>query len=364
MKRWIAAAVSMTVLLGMPGAVAQTPAPQLDEAIDAPTRAHVINEYARRLTGMHVDPERAKQAADDLRRHLASGAYDDLTSARSMAARVSRDVAAVVLDRHTALEFVPYDLSDERLRPPPATPPNDNFGLRKYAALGENIGYLQLSRFAPLDRAAWEAAGRFMSQAGDNSALIIDVRDVRDVRDSDGSGDGQAMAALLSSYLLTDRRSYIFMDKQIHLHDQVDRSGKVSAEFWTTADVPGKRFGGRKPLYVLVSERTSGAAEAFAYDLQQYVKRAVVVGAPTAGDARVGWSQRVSRQLQTTLSLTRAVNVSTRSNWEGIGVQPDRMVKPRDALDTALAMAKIAIAPKDTQPRVAPAAEPPAQRTP
>jgi C-terminal processing protease CtpA/Prc len=98
--------------------------------------------------------------------------------------------------------------------------------------------------------------------------------------------------------VLEDKRSYIFKDKQMHLHDQLDRDGKIVAEFWTTADAPGKHFGGKKPLYLLVNERTRGAAEAFAYDLQQYVKRAVV-WARQRGDARVAAKQRVSRQLQT-----------------------------------------------------------------
>jgi hypothetical protein len=332
-KSWIAA----VVLLLMTSAGAQIPsAPTLDEALDAPTRAHVINEYARRLSESHVDPSRAKAAADDLRLRLARGDYDEQLTARSLAARVTRDVAAIVPDRHTYLEYVPYDLADERQRPQPAAQASDNFGLRRFEAMDDNIAYLKITRFAPLDRAAIEAVGRFMSQAADYPALIIDVRDA--------GGDGQAMAALLSSYLLVDRRSYIFRDQQLHLHDQIDRSGKVMAEYWTTADVAGKRFGGNKPLYVLVNDRTSAAAEGFAYDLQQYVKRAVVVGTPTQGDARVGAKQRISRQLQTSIAVTRASNLITRANWEGMGVQPDRMATSGQALDTALALAHQAIA--------------------
>jgi hypothetical protein len=331
-KSWIAAAV----LLLMTGAGAQTAAPPaLDEALDAPTRAHIVNEYARRLTELHVDPARAKAAADDLRQRLARGEYDDQLTARGLAARVMRDVAAISPDRHTYLEWVPYDLGNERQRPAPQVQSADNFGLRRFETLADNVGYLKITRFAPLDRAAIEAAGRFMSQVADCPALIIDVRDA--------GGDGQAMAALLSSYVLSDRRSYLIPDKQLHLHDQIDRNGKVVAEFWTTADVAGRRFGGRKPLYVLVNERTSDAAEAFAYDLQQYVKRAVVVGAPTLGDARVGAKQRISRQLQTSIAITRASNVITRANWEGMGVQPDRMTTSALAQETALAMARQAM---------------------
>lgn len=330
--RWIAAAV----LLMMSGAGAQTAQPPvLDEALDAPSRAHVINEFARRLTEEHVDGPRAKAAADDLRKRLARGEYDDQLTARSLAARVTRDVAAVAPDRHTYLEWVPYDLGDERQRPLPPAQSSDNYGLRRFETLADNIGYLKITRFGPLDRAAIEAAGRFMAQAADCPALIIDVRDA--------GGEGQAMAALLSSYVLVDRRSYVFRDKQLHLHDQIDRAGHISAEYWTSDDVAGRRFGGYKPLYVLVNDKTNGAAEGFAYDLQQYVKRALVVGTPTLGDARVGAKQRISRQLQTSIAVTRASNVVTRANWEGMGVQPDRMVASGAALDTALQLARSAI---------------------
>lgn len=307
----------------------------LDEALDAPARAHVVNEYARRLTAQHVDAARAKAAADDLRRRLARGEYDQQTTARALAARVSRDVAAIMGDKHTYLEYVPYDLGDERQKPQPPSLAASNYGLGQFETRGDNIGYLQINHFAPLDRGAGEAAARFMAQAADCAALIIDLRDA--------SGDGQAMAALLASYLLEDKRSFIFKDRQLHLHDQLDREGRIVAEFWTSADAPGKRYGGKKPLYLLVNERTSGAAEAFAFDLQQYAKRAVLVGVPTAGDARVGAKQRVSRHLQTSVAITRASNVATRTNWEGAGVQPDRVAAADEALATAQTLAQTAL---------------------
>jgi C-terminal processing protease CtpA/Prc len=239
-------------------------------------------------------------------------------------------VTAIIRDRHTYLEYIPYDQSDSKQRPPAPPQPSDNFGLRKYESMEGDIGYLQISRFAPFDRAAFEAAGRFMSRAADNAALIIDLRDA--------GGDGQEMAAMLTSYVLTDTRSYLIADKRIHLHDQVDRGGRAVTEYWTRDDVAGKRFGGKKPLYLLVNNRTSAAAEAFAYDLQQY-KRAIVIGAPTQGDAQVRATQPISRHLLASIAVTRAVNQISRSNWEGAGVQPDRTVAPTDALNEALKLA-------------------------
>jgi hypothetical protein len=71
------------------------------------------------------------------------------------------------------------------------------------------------------------------------------------------------------------------------------------------------------------------------------VKRAVVVGAPTRRCAR---RRRVSRHCNLRLR-SRASNVITRANWEGAGVQPDRMVPPT-RLETAQALAQAALKPK------------------
>ena len=333
--RWTAIALLFTMMNA--GAQKPAPIPMLDEALDAPGRAQVINEYARQLAELHVNPGKAKQAADDLRQRLARGEYDDQTSARTLAARVTADVAAIIPDRRTYLEYVPYDQTDVRQRPPVTPPPADNFGLAKFDTLAGNVGYLQITRLAAVDRASVEAAGRFMSQAADSSALIIDLRDA--------GGDGHQMAALLSSYLITDNRSYFFKDKQVHLHDQIDRSGSAVAEYWTSAEVAGKRFDSKKPIYVLVNERTSGAAEAFAYDLQQF-KRAAIIGAPTLGDAYTQTSAAVSRHLRAVIATTRSTNVVSRRNWEGAGVQPDRMAAPADALNEALRMIVAASKPK------------------
>jgi C-terminal processing protease CtpA/Prc len=329
-SRWIAAALLLTMM----NARAQAPNPALDETLDAPYRARIINDYAHQLTERHVDAVKGKQAADMLRTRLARGEYDDITSARVFAARLTPEVAEIVRDRQTYLEYIPYDQTDSRQRPAPAQQPSDNFGLRKYESMEGNIAYLQISRFAPFDRAAYEAAGRFMSQAADHAALIIDLRGA--------GGDGQDMAAMLASYVLSDTRSYFFRDKQLHLHNQVDRGGRVSAEYWTRAEVPGQRFGGKKPLYLLVNERTSAAAEGFAYDLQQY-KRAVVVGSPTLGDAQIRATAPISRHLLASVAVTRAVNKISGGNWQGVGVQPDRMVAPAEALNEALKLATAAV---------------------
>jgi C-terminal processing protease CtpA/Prc len=77
--------------------------------------------------------------------------------------------------------------------------------------------------------------------------------------------------------------SYLF-DRRTHLNDLWTRRTGETKEFWTRDSVPGRRFGGEKPIYVLTSARTFSGAEEFTYNLKN-LKRATIVGETTGGGA-------------------------------------------------------------------------------
>jgi len=93
--------------------------------------------------------------------------------------------------------------------------------------------------------------------------------------EANNSGGSPEMVPYLSSYLF---------DRRMHLDDLWTRRTAKTDEFWTRDSVPGRRFGGEKPVYVLTSGQTFSAAEEFAYNLQSQ-KRATIVGEATAGGA-------------------------------------------------------------------------------
>jgi len=98
--------------------------------------------------------------------------------------------------------------------------------------------------------------------------------------------------------------------------------------------VPGPRFGGKKPIYVLTSSRTFSGAEEFAYDLQS-LKRATIVGETTGGGAHMTAMGRIGDHLLIRVPVRRAINPITHTNWEGVGVKPDVKVPSEKALETA-----------------------------
>jgi C-terminal processing protease CtpA/Prc len=109
---------------------------------------------------------------------------------------------------------------------------------------------------------------------------------------------------------------------------------------WSLPWVPGPRFGGRKPVYVLVGPVTFSAAEELAYDLQTLRPGSTIVGETTRGGAHPCDAYRLHPHLELTVPIARAVNPVTGTNWEGVGVTPDVRVPAADAQETAHRLAR------------------------
>jgi C-terminal processing protease CtpA/Prc len=181
-----------------------------------------------------------------------------------------------------------------------------------------NIGYLKFDQFWSPDICG-EIASQAMSKLADVDALIVDLRD-------NGGGD-PAMVALISSYLF---------DKPTHLNDVWTRRTNQTRESWTR-DVPGKKLGGAKPVYVLTSARTFSGAEDFSYNLKN-LKRATIVGEQTGGGAHPTNGFRIDGHFAIRVPFARSINPISHTNWEGTGVTPDVRVPAADALETARRM--------------------------
>ena len=87
-------------------------------------------------------------------------------------------------------------------------------------------------------------------------------------------------------------------------------------------------------MYVLTSQRTSSAAEEFAYKLKN-LKRATIVGETTGGGAHPTMGQRLDEHFMIGVPFARSINAITKTNWEGTGVEPDVKVPADQALATA-----------------------------
>ncbi|MED7953641.1 S41 family peptidase [Streptomyces sp. BE303] len=290
-------------------------------ALDAAT---VVESVAELVGENYVFPDVARELAALLRSRSAEGSYR-IESAEELAEAVTADLRSVNGDLHLALKYhavpVPPEQGAAALAAMRRQFDASLGGVPRVELLDGGVAVLEIAPLLfPLDWAAQPLAAA-LSLVAPARALILDLR-------GNVGGDPNTVA-FVCGYLL---------DGRTKLNTMVSRQGEVAEQSWTPPFVPGARFGGDKPLYVLTSGRTFSAGEELAYDLQQ-LGRAEVVGEATRGGAhpREGWT--VHPHLELSVPIARAVNPVSGTNWEGTGVRPDVPCDAEAALDRALTLA-------------------------
>jgi hypothetical protein len=344
---------------------------QPDLTIDAATRAQVIEGTLQNLREAYVYPEVAARMEQAVRERAAKKEYEGITSARQLAQTLTEHLQAVSHDKHLRVNYRAAVLADADipggLRRVVRRSPDDggggspadgaggrriirepgggetpaggapvvrragvageasgNLGLEKVEKLEGNVGLLDFSMFDS-SAAANAKVSEAMNRLSDTDALIIDLRRCR--------GGASNTITLLMSY---------FFDKSVHLSDAYDRIEDSTQESWSLADVPGRRYG-RKDVYILTSNFTFSAAEDVSYTLKN-LKRATLVGETTGGGAHPVRGRRLNDHFFVMVPFARYVSPVTKTNWEGVGVEPDIKTPAAHALKVAqlVALKKLA----------------------
>jgi C-terminal processing protease CtpA/Prc len=289
-------------------------------------RSAEIEALIDQLTRYYVFPDVAVQVCQVLRQRIAVGLYDGLTDDEVFAKVVTEDLQSVNDDKHLRLlhsvDEIPeqeepeiFDLEAHRIEAELA-----GHGFAKVERLAGNVGLLDVRRLFDV-RVSGAAAVAAMNLVATTDALMIDLR-------RNGGGD-PAMVALLCSYLF---------DEHTHLNDIYSRPEDRTTQFWTQPFVPGPKFGGSKPIYVLTSDFTFSGAEELSYDLLQR-ERATLIGETTRGGAHPGDRYRVGPHLKSAVPSGRAINPVSKKNWEAVGVEPNVPVPAEQAFDVAYELA-------------------------
>jgi hypothetical protein len=298
------------------------------KTIDAAQREAVIKSAIDLLQARYVFPDVAKQCAEHIRTRFANGAYDDLTDAVEFAETLTIDLRSISHDGHMNVNLNPSSASDEsdplkieleRQRLLLASQ-RDNFAFRRLEWLPGNVIILELRSFRNTAQAGPTAvaAMNFLAHA---DAIIIDLR-------SNHGGD-PTMIQLISSY---------FFDEPTHLNSFQIRGKSQVDQKWTLPHIPGPKLV-HTPLFLLTGWYTYSAAEEFAYNLQA-LKRATIIGQKTGGGAHPTRSYKIDDRFAISIPFGRAVNPVTGTNWEGIGVEPDILIKP-DGFRMGIAVAHL-----------------------
>jgi hypothetical protein len=299
--------------------------------IDAATRARVIDGAIAKLDEFYVFPEVAKKMGMTVRARAKHGEYDSVTDGNAFAKLLTSNFQDVSHDKHLFVSFSPTQLPEDSSSPSPDAMAryreamrDTNCAFEKVEHFSGNVGYVKFNGFADPEVCGPTAIAA-MNFLADVDALIFDLR-------QNGGGDPK-MIALLSSYLFAT---------PTHLNDLWTRKGDETQQFWTLPYVPGKRLPSI-PVYVLTSHRTFSGAEEFSNNLK-VLKRATIVGEVTGGGAHPVAGHRIDDRFTIGVPFARAINPVTKTNWEGVGVEPDVKVPAADALTTAQTLASKEIA--------------------
>ena len=311
----------------------QTLGPQPAVVLDRALRESTIDTLVATLDDHYVFPDKARAIGAMLRQRQQQGAYDDIKSGFRLALQLTADVHGVARDLHMTVRFAPgVVLPEESAGPAPASQAEwerqNNVVKRLFmrhtatrnvvrvGRLGGNIGYLKISRFPDAFLIA-ESFAAAMDELADTDGLIVDLR-------PNGGGDPQAVVLLVS----------YFVDRRTRLNDIWDRDTGIATQHWTEDKLAGQRYGGKKPVLILVGRGTASAGEDLAYTMQA-LQRAVVIGEPTWGGAHPISPHRIGEHFVALIPSQRSISPITGTNWEGTGVMPDIAATPGNGLAVA-----------------------------
>lgn len=297
--------------------------------LDDADRTEIIANVATLLKARYVDAAAGETMARDL--PTASRNWADLDDPEQFASAVTEWLRAQSNDGHLGLSYSETSIPETGGEAAFSASEMEkwygahlNHGVERIERLDGNIMLLDLRVFPPPSLAG-DVISAAMTLVAQGDALIIDLRQ---------NSGGAETANLIAGYLLAEGGR--------PLTGTYNRSENVHHANTSPVWVPGRKFGGTKPLYILTSRRTFSAAEALAYDMQA-LGRATIVGEVTGGGAHPFEYRRVHEHFALDLPEGRSINPLTNSNWQNVGVQPDVVVSADEALAKAVQLARAAM---------------------
>lgn len=296
----------------------------------------IIKNIKKIMLEHYVFLDKAQDVNQHLDTILDQGFFEEHQDPKAFAKALTKEMRRYTKDKHIGV-VPPRENRARSPRPSESSTPTfkDHLnGLMHFrdGGFGEvnffegNVGYFRLDGFRREDKLQIDPLMAYLATA---DAIIIDLRK---------NGGGGDIVNYLASYFLPEGTHFgsVYTRKTNH-----------------TREIINEAVGGRKrldvPLFILTSKRTFSAAEDFSYNLQAR-NRATIVGEATGGGAHPVKFNPIQHGFGFIVPFARSINPITKTNWEGIGVQPDVKVSADLSLDKAKEIAKISATQYREQP--------------
>lgn len=305
-------------------------AQKVDPPIAEAEKTEIINQAMKILKEKYIFPEKVSPMEKAVYKKFSEGQYAQYTTTNKFLKQLNHDMETLIEDRHVNIFYDPIKVKQIKAENKGTyTHPNfspeflkrakfENHMVRKAERLDGNIGYLKLDLFLD-SRIAKPTIVSGMNFLSNSDIMIIDIR-------QNGGGNANAVN-FLTNYFLPDSTL---------ISEYYSTLTKETTKTYIEHEEQVQKFSDKVPLYILVSKKTSSAAEAFAYQLQAF-KRAIVIGDTTLGEANPGYAFALNDNLWLMVPTSINSNAVTKTNWQGIGVIPDILIKSGRALEAALA---------------------------
>lgn len=294
-------------------------------------KAQIIEKAISLLRENYIYPERVKGIETFLQNKLKSGGYKQFAKQQDFLQNLNTDLEREGKDHHLDIFFGPERVKQVKLEQQneATNKPQEfnaefmmrlryeNFRLRKIERLDGNIGYFNFLNFAPLTPSKESLVGA-MNFLRYSSAIIIDLR-------GNGGGYADTMNFLIS----------YFVKDGTQIGEWRSRKDNQIRKVFVPADAAVNRIPEDVPVYILVSNRTSSAAEGFSGTLQQF-RKAVLVGEQTKGEGNPGELFIINDFLYMVIPTIESRNPVTGKSIDGIGLTPDIKISPDKAFAKAL----------------------------
>ena len=327
-KLAVGAGLAFTACAAQPGIAAQPNAARTAAPARQVDPRAVVDQVRRIIAERYVLPERWPALDAVLAEGLSSGRYN-VGDPAALAERINADLARVGRDKHLNIRYDPRQAEivaagDNQAAPDPSAYERQvrarNHSIAELKVLPGNVRYMDHRGndwIGSESQAALNTALQFLSGG---EAVIIDLR-------RNGGGNSQAADYIISHFLEADTPVATF-----HM------SGSPSPNtVKTRKELQVPRMVG-KPLYVLTSNGTMSAAEAFAGYVAGH-RVGEVVGENTAGGGYRNAFEAIDGGFILSVSIGRAVLASTGKDWEAVGIAPTIPTPAAAALDVAHAHA-------------------------